>query len=145
VAEHPEDGDRNQIAEASHQLVDQARSSLRDARDQAAASLSESRKRAGTQLGGLATALQKAGEHLRTENQASVAHVADSLARKLEGVSRYVQDNEMAAMVDDLEQFARRRPAAVLGFGLVVGLLGARFLKSSDRGRELAGGSNARA
>ena len=37
----------------------------------------------------------------------------------------------------DLENLARRQPAIVLGGALVLGLIGARFLKSSRRDRRL--------
>ena len=39
-------------------------------------------------------------------------------------------------MRNDLENLARRQPALILGGALVLGLIGARFIKSSERGRE---------
>ena len=41
----------------------------------------------------------------------------------------------------DLETLARREPALVLGIGFALGLLGARFFKSSER--HAAGGYDA--
>ena len=46
-------------------------------------------------------------------------------------------------MREDLENLARRQPALMLGGALVLGLIGARFLKSSQRDRRLQGGGNA--
>lgn len=136
---------RTQIREVKDRVVDQTRSSMRDARDKAVDSLSDSRRRAADQIGNLATAFHRTSEHLRTEDQASVAKLADTVARRVDSVSTYLRDTEMATMVDDLERLARRRPAAVLGLGLVLGMVGARFLKSSSRESRKAGGLNARA
>jgi hypothetical protein len=41
----------------------------------------------------------------------------------------------------DLENLARRQPALVLGGALLLGLMGARFLKSSQRDRQFRGES----
>jgi hypothetical protein len=46
---------------------------------------------------------------------------------------------------EDLEGLARRRPALVLGGALALGLLAARFFKSSKRHRTGAGDRYARA
>lgn len=136
---------RSQMREVKEQVVAQTRTSIRQARDRAVDSLSESRRRAADQIGSLATAFHRTSEHLRSEQQTSVAGLADSLARRVDGVSAYLRDTEMGTMVDDLESLARRKPAAVLGVGLVLGIFGARFLKSSGRGGTEAGGFNARA
>ena len=136
---------RSQMREVKEQVVDQTRTSIRQARDRAADSLSESRRRAADQIGSLAAAMHKTGEHLRSEDQNSVAGLADSLARRIDGVSAYLRDTEMSTMVSDLEGLARRKPAAVLGVGLVLGMMGARFFKSSGRDRVEAGGFDARA
>jgi hypothetical protein len=51
-------------------------------------------------------------------------------------VSNYLQNTDVSEMVDRTEEFARRRPALFLGGAFALGLLGARFLKSSRRQQE---------
>ena len=46
-------------------------------------------------------------------------------------------------MRTDLESLARRQPAIAIGGALVLGLIGARFLRSSERRRVRQGGGYA--
>jgi hypothetical protein len=50
-------------------------------------------------------------------------------------VANYLRSKDAQAMKTDLENLARRQPALVLGGALFLGLIGARFLKSSQRER----------
>jgi hypothetical protein len=132
---------RAQMRQVKDQVVDQAKSSIRQARDRATSSLTESRFQAAEQIGGIATAFRRTGEHLRDENQTRVADFAESLAEQVERASSYLRDRDFGAVRQDLEGLARRQPAMVLGVGFALGLLGARFFKSSER--QSAGGYDA--
>lgn len=126
-------GARAQIREVKDQVVDQAKTSFRQARDSATSSLNDSRQQAADKIGGLAGAVRSTSEHLRSENQAGVANLTDSLADQVERVSTYLRDRDLGAFRDDIEAFARRQPAVAVGVALALGVLGARFLKSSRR------------
>jgi hypothetical protein len=134
-------GARAQIREVKDQVVDQAKTSFRLARDRATSSLSESRHEAADRIGGIAGAFRRTSDHLRSENQAGVAKLTDSLAEQVERLSSYLRDRDLRSIRDDLENLARRQPAIALGAALAVGLLGARFLKSSERSGGRDGGS----
>jgi hypothetical protein len=126
-------GARAQIREVKDQVVDQAKTSLRQARDSATSSLNDSRHQAADRIGGLASAVRSTSEHLRSENRPGVANLTDSLAEQVERLSSYLRDRDLRAFRDDVENLARRQPAAALGIALALGMLGARFLKSSQR------------
>ncbi len=126
-------GARTQIREVKEQVVDQAKSSFRQARDSAATSLNDSRHQAADRIGGIATAVRSTSEHLRSENQPRVADLTDSLAGQVERLSSYLRDQDLRAFRNDVESFARRQPAVAVGVALALGVLGARFLKSSQR------------
>jgi hypothetical protein len=126
-------GARAQIREVKDQVVDQAKSSFRQARDRATSSLSDSRHEAADRIGGIASAFRSTSHHLRSENQPAVANLTDSLAEQVERLSSYLRERDFRSVRDDLENLARRRPAIALGAALALGLLGARFLKSSER------------
>jgi hypothetical protein len=126
-------GARAQIRDVKDQVVDQAKTSLRQARDSATSSLNDSRHQAADRIGGLASTVRSTSEHLRSENQPGVANLTDSLAEQVERLSSYLRDRDLRAFRDDVENFARRQPAAALGVALALGMLGARFLKSSQR------------
>jgi len=54
----------------------------------------------------------------------------------VENWADYVQQTDVRQMADRVESFARREPAIFLGGAFALGLLGARFLKSSRRSDE---------
>ncbi|HYC33345.1 MAG TPA: hypothetical protein VEB59_13725 [Gemmatimonadales bacterium] len=126
-------GARGQIRQVKDQVVDQAKSTFRQARDQATSSLADSRRQAADQVGGLASALHSAGEHLRGEQQERIAGLADSFADQVDQVASYLRDVDFQRVARDVEDLARRQPALVFGAAFALGLIGARFLKSSER------------
>lgn len=129
-------GARGQIRQVRDQVVDQAKSSFRQARDSAGSSLADSRRQAADQVGGVANALHSAGQHLRDEQQERIAGLADSFADQVEQVASYLRDVDIQRAARDVESLARRQPALVFGAAFALGLLGARFLKSSERRRD---------
>ena len=131
--ETPRGGAREQIQEVKNQVVDQAKTSLRQARDSASSSLNDSRHQAADRIGGIASAVRSTSDHLRSENQPGVANLTDSLADQVERLSTYLRDRDLRAFRDDVESFARRQPAVAVGVALALGMLGARFFKSSQR------------
>lgn len=124
-------GARAQIREVKEQVVDQAKSSFRQAKDSAGSSFNDSRNKAADKIGGLASAVRSTSEHLRSEHQEGVANLTDSLAEQVERVSSYLRDRDLSDLRSDLDGFARRQPAVAVGVALALGMLGARFLKSS--------------
>jgi hypothetical protein len=62
-----------------------------------------------------------------------VADLTDSLAEQVERLSSYLRERDLRAVRDDVEDFARRQPAVAIGVALGLGMLGARFFKSSRR------------
>ena len=130
-------GTREQIRQVRDQVVDQAKSTLREARDRAGSSLDDGRRQAADQIGNLAGAFHRTGEQLRNENQERIAGLADSFAGQVDQVARYLREADARSIGRDVERLARERPAVVFGAAFAVGLLAARFLKS--------GGSSERA
>ena len=127
------EGPRAQIREVKEQVVEQAKTSFRQVRDSAASSLTDSRNKAADSMGSIAGAVRSTGDRLRSENQASVANLTDSLADQVERLSSYLRSRDLSGVREDLETFARRQPAVAIGVALAVGVLGARFIKSSQR------------
>jgi hypothetical protein len=114
---------REQIREVKDQVVGQARSSLRQARDRASSSLGESKGQFADQFGTIADALRRTTEHLRSEDQERIAGITDTVARQVDQVGNYLRSKDAMAMRADLENLARR------------------FLKSSQRERRYRGES----
>lgn len=124
---------REQIREMKEQVVGQAKNSLQQARDRATSSLGESKAQLADQIGAAAAAFRRISEHLRAESEARIAGLTDSVARQTDQVATYLRKVNGQVLRRDLESLARRQPALVIGGALALGLVGARFLKSSER------------
>ncbi|MBA3892366.1 MAG: hypothetical protein H0X69_01535 [Gemmatimonadales bacterium] len=127
-----ENGAREQIRQARDKVVDQAKSTLRDARDRAGSGLNEGRRRAAEQIGGIGGAFHRTSEQLRNEDQAKFADVADTVGRQIDRVADYLRDADGRTMARDIENLARRQPALVFAGAFALGVVAARFLKSSE-------------
>jgi hypothetical protein len=94
----------------------------------------EQKNRAADGLGGIADVIRTAGNELRGENEALASYV-DMASDQMRRFADQIRQRGVADMMDDVGQFARRRPALFIGGAFLVGLGIARFLKSSaDRG-----------
>lgn len=131
--ESPGGSAREQIREVRDQVVDQAKSTFQRARERAGSSLGESKGQFADQFGAIAGALRRTTEHLRSEDQQRIAGLTETVAHQVEQVADYLRSKDARAMRQDMENLARRQPALMLGGAFVLGLIGARFLKSSER------------
>jgi hypothetical protein len=95
--------------------------------------LTRQKGQAAETLNTVAQSLIISGQQLRERNQEPVSRYVDQVADRVQRFSNYLQNTDVSEIVDRTEQFARRRPALFLGGAFALGLLGARFLKSSRR------------
>jgi hypothetical protein len=125
-------GAKAQVRQARDKVVDQAKSTLRDARERAGSKFSEGRFQAAEQVRGIGGALHRTGEQLRSEDQARFADIADNIGRQVDRVADYLRESDGRTIARDVENLARRQPALVFAGAFAIGLAAARFLKSSD-------------
>jgi hypothetical protein len=78
--------------------------------------------------------LHRTSEQLRSEEQARFADLADSLGRQIDKAADYLRDSDGRTIARDIESLARRQPALVFAGAFALGLVAARFLKSSEPG-----------
>lgn len=93
------------------------------------------KQEAATTLSRVADRLQESGHQLRTDHEDLAGEYIEKAARQLERAADYVRTKSLDEAVQELEDFARRRPAAFVGSAFAIGLLAARFLKSSPSRR----------
>jgi hypothetical protein len=117
-----------QTAEQAKEAVGQA---AHQAKEQVSSRLATQKDRAAESLGGVAQALRTSGQQLREQDQMGVTDYIDQIANQVERFSGYIRGHDVGELVGDVELFARRQPGLFLGGAFVLGLLGARFLKSS--------------
>jgi ElaB/YqjD/DUF883 family membrane-anchored ribosome-binding protein len=121
-------GAKEQVQEKAQEAAGEARSRLRDQVDQRST-------QAGDQVSSSAEALRSTAEKLREEGREGPARAAEQLATQAEKVGSYLSGADADKILDDVEQFARRQPLAVVGIGLFAGFAASRFLKASSRTR----------
>ena len=90
----------------------------------------EQKNRAADGLGGIANVIRNAGNELRSENETIAAYV-DQASDQLRRFADQIRQKGVGDMLDDLNGFARRRPALFIGGAFLVGIGLASLLKSS--------------
>jgi len=99
------------------------------AKDQVTGRVNETKGRAVAGLGDVAGVLRRTGDD---SGNATVQSYVTRAADGIEQVSDYFEKKQLGDMVSDVERFARREPGLFLGGAFALGLLAARFLKSSS-------------
>jgi len=100
-------------------------------KQQATSQLSSQKDRAVESLGTVADALRQTGKHLHENNQHGLEQYANKAAERVEQFSGQLRGKDVQEIVRDVERYARRQPTLFLGGAFALGLLGARFLKST--------------
>jgi hypothetical protein len=107
----------------------------------ATAQLSTQKDRATEGIGSVVDAVRQSTQHLRENQHDTIAQYVDQAAGQLERWANQLKEKNVGDLLQEAQQLARRRPAVFIGSAFAVGLLGARFLKSS-RERQSASYSN---
>ena len=78
----------------------------------------------------VARAVRNTGEQLRSD-QPQLAGLADTAAEQAEHAAQFLRQHDARDVLDEVQDFARRQPAVVIGAGLALGLLVGRAIKSA--------------
>lgn len=117
-----------QAKQTTNEVVDQVQ-------QQAGSKIDRQKDEAAEELQKLAGAVRHLGDELGGQNQGPIAHYAAEYGRKaadgIERLTNYLRQNDTKAIVGEIENLGRRQPALLLGGAFLLGLAGARFLKSS--------------
>jgi hypothetical protein len=88
----------------------------------------------GEQLHGAGQALRQAEQTMEQEGTLG-KQLVHQAATQVERTARYLSESDGRQVLNDLEGLGRQNPWAVIGGGIVLGFLGARFLKASSSRR----------
>jgi len=117
--------------EVVDQVKDQAAQIKSQVADTATSKLEEQKGQAASGLDNISQVVRKTGDELRSQDQDRLAGYIDQAAEQLDRATGYLRNSDMRQIVRDVESFARREPTLFIGGAFALGLLGARFLKSS--------------
>lgn len=92
----------------------------------------EQKTRGIKELSGMVEAIRHAGHHLRGRQKDAIAHYTDRAADNIDRAIQYVELRDVSDLLKEAQSLARRHPEAFWGGAFLLGLVAARFLKSSN-------------
>lgn len=122
---------QQKASELANEAQQQAAHLGQQAKAEATSSLQTQKDMAAKELHGVAEALRQTGNNLRQQDQTMFAQYSNRAADGVERISTYLEEHDVADLVNQAEDFARRQPELFIGGAFTLGLLAARFLKSS--------------
>ncbi len=126
------------------EIADQARQTaggvVGAVQQQAVSRLDKQKEHAAEELASVAGTVRQMGDQLKQPEHGAVAqyaaHYGDVAADQLQQISGYLREHDVKQLVREVEGFARREPLLFTGGAFVLGLIGARFLKSKPLSAE---------
>jgi ElaB/YqjD/DUF883 family membrane-anchored ribosome-binding protein len=124
---------------APEQVKDKAQEVAGEARRTLRSQVDERSRMAGERVRGQASDLRTVSDQLREQGKDGPAKLTQQAADRTEQLGSYLEESDADRILADVEEFARRKPWAIVAGGLAAGFVASRFLKasSSDRYQQL--------
>ena len=106
------------------------------ARERATAQLTEQKNKAVDGIGSVTQAVRQSTQQLRDQQHDTLAQYVERAANQIDRLAQQLRDKDVGDLFEDAQRLARRQPALFMGSAFALGLIGARFLKSSARRHE---------
>jgi hypothetical protein len=109
---------------------------MNQVQQQAGSQIARQKDSAATDLTQVVQAVRRFGESLSGQEQGGpiaryAAEYGDKAADSLERFSTYIRKQDPKQLLNDVQNFGRRQPALLLGGAFLLGLAGARLIKSA--------------
>jgi len=117
--------------EAVSQAQEQAVKIVSQAREQVTASVKTQTTRGANIATVLSSTLQDAGSQLREQDEPAIATYLDQAAGQVEQIGAMLDNQDYGQLIGTVQGFARRQPVLFFAAAVAVGVVGARFLRSS--------------
>ena len=128
-----------QTQEKAQQAVDQARQQAQQVKGKASGRMREQvdqrSTQAGEQVKSQAGDMRTVAQGLREQGKDQPAKLVEQAADRGERLGSYLQESDADRILNDVEDFARSRPWAVVAGGIALGFAASRFLKASSSDR----------
>jgi hypothetical protein len=102
-------------------------------KERATAQLTNQKDRATDGLGSVAHFVRQGTQQLRDQQHDTLAGYVERAADQIDRLSQQLRDKDVNELFEDAQRMARRRPAMFIGSAFALGVIGARFFKSSSR------------
>lgn len=123
------------VENVSHEAQQQARNVVNTVQQRSQSAVNTQKEQAANQIDDIASAFRETGNSLREQNNEWIAGYADNLADQMEQFAGYLHEGDMNRFLSDARDLARSKPEIFLGGAFTLGLVAARFLKSSSPNR----------
>lgn len=123
---------KEKVSEVTAEAQQQVSALSQQAKAEAKSSLQTQKEMAAQELHGVAHALRQTSSNLREQDQTMFAQYSNQVADRVERVSTYLEEHDLDELMGEAENFAHRQPELFIGGAFTLGLLAARFLKSSS-------------
>lgn len=124
---------QEQTKQVAGQVQQQVKEVASQAQEQAKTAIAERKDMAAERLTTVADALRQTGTQLRDQDADWIARYSNQVADRVEHFASFLENRDVEDLIHEVEDFARRKPELFLGGAFTLGLLVARFLKSSQR------------
>jgi hypothetical protein len=121
---------REKVSDTADDLRDRGAELAEQATDTLVSRADEEKERLVGGMRAVARALRQGGQDL-PEDQRTYGRFVERVADRVEGASRYLDRHDVEELTRDVTRIARDNAPAFLGGAFVLGMLGARFVKSS--------------
>lgn len=121
----------DRVQEQAHEIADQTQGVVREQLEMRSKQLASEIQQQAADLHSVSVALREQGKD-------GPAHAADWVAGYAEKAGGYLQGREVDVLIQDAEDFGRKRPAVVALGALGLGFAASRFLKASSSRRYAA-------
>lgn len=125
----------------ARRAADEAQRLVSSAQSRVRSRVEEGKSQVADSLDAVAGTLKQSGSSLRDQQQNTAGEYVERVASQIERAAGYLQRTDAADLMRGVEQFARRQPAVFIGAAFAIGVLGARFLRSSRSQMDADGGS----
>ena len=121
--------------EQAHQVISQTQQKashmVDKAREQITSQVASQKEKLAIVVESVADSLKQTSSQLQEKGQTPVANYMTTVAEQVDRVAAYVFDHDLNEIASDTGAFARKQPTVFLGGAFILGILAARFLKSS--------------
>jgi hypothetical protein len=125
---------KDAVVESAQYLKEQVTGAGQNVKEKAQSAIEEGKGKITSSLDAVASTLEKTTESLQSNELGQLAPYGEKLQYWTQGLSDYLKNANAGDLLRDAEGLARRQPVLFLGGAFALGLLAARFLKSSSAG-----------
>ena len=126
---------QSDVEQVKLRVQDAAETAKSQTREGLRAQIDSRTTEAGEQVSSTAQAIRTASEQLRREGNDRAASAVEAVAERGQRLGTYLSGANGESVLRDVEAFARQQPWLVATAGLVVGFVGARFVKATSADR----------